>query len=732
MTSSRGQDYPAAHEAHVDHGAAAAAAQAAAAQAAYRREQDQIRASVDDLIAHLYHLADPLVQAQFEPSHLTREWLDSLPCPPGCTVRPEPSSNQQWALVEQWRIAAGTIRYYAQMTRDRWYEQQHQWAMAAAAAAAAAQQAAVNYQHRVGSLRPFSRPLCACVTDTCMCAAAADQAPPWSNPGSAFEADVRAEQHRLFGTAPLPDRVAAAAAADAAFLEMFGSGGGPVAPTTEAAGASASNLAEQEYDPHRGERHFAAAAEWYRSRDLANRHAHQGGQAFDNFDEEDDDDEDYEDEEEDGGQVVDDEDEGGGREFSFPIDLAALAKSAGMPFPAAVTANNNGKGPAGLTPSTYEDIVNRLAQAQAQQQQQQQGEGSAQVLPHELLQQLPGGAATLAALGAAAAAGNGSGDEPLNGILSDSSDPLALGPASLPSLMAAISELEQCVARLSLEASEARSLQRRMRDELGSGGGQQQQQITQGGGQDERERVALEKKKARNKKKKDKKRAKAALVAAAAGGDLTASGGESDSATGHGHLGAAGSDSVPAGGDLFAPADSSRSIELQQPPVPVATTLAVDSDGKQQQHQKKEDGELIKALQSVSMLDRRADEYRERLRVLKVRSLVRGSSRSGITVGADTGDPNAHRSKSTTTPLSPTLSPPRRLAVATAPARRRCTRALPPRAPASRYSTTAQRAKKRSSANTASTAVKTRSCTRRKRKRSRRRNSSSDESVTTD
>ncbi|POY76882.1 hypothetical protein BMF94_0134 [Rhodotorula taiwanensis] len=593
MTSSRGQDYPAAHEAHVDHGAAAAAAQAAAAQAAYRREQDQIRASVDDLIAHLYHLADPLVQAQFEPSHLTREWLDSLPCPPGCTVRPEPSSNQQWALVEQWRIAAGTIRYYAQMTRDRWYEQQHQWAMAAAAAAAAAQQAAVNYQHRV------------------------DQAPPWSNPGSAFEADVRAEQHRLFGTAPLPDRVAAAAAADAAFLEMFGSGGGPVAPTTEAAGASASNLAEQEYDPHRGERHFAAAAEWYRSRDLANRHAHQGGQAFDNFDEEDDDDEDYEDEEEDGGQVVDDEDEGGGREFSFPIDLAALAKSAGMPFPAAVTANNNGKGPAGLTPSTYEDIVNRLAQAQAQQQQQQQGEGSAQVLPHELLQQLPGGAATLAALGAAAAAGNGSGDEPLNGILSDSSDPLALGPASLPSLMAAISELEQCVARLSLEASEARSLQRRMRDELGSGGGQQQQQITQGGGQDERERVALEKKKARNKKKKDKKRAKAALVAAAAGGDLTASGGESDSATGHGHLGAAGSDSVPAGGDLFAPADSSRSIELQQPPVPVATTLAVDSDGKQQQHQKKEDGELIKALQSVSMLDRRADEYRERLRVLK-------------------------------------------------------------------------------------------------------------------
>lgn len=79
----------------------------------------------DALILHLFHLCDPSVQQAFEPSHLTREWLDSLPVPPGCTRRPEPSSNEQWALVEQWRIAAGTIRYYAQFATDSWYQHQY-------------------------------------------------------------------------------------------------------------------------------------------------------------------------------------------------------------------------------------------------------------------------------------------------------------------------------------------------------------------------------------------------------------------------------------------------------------------------------------------------------------------------------------------------------------------------------------------------------------------------------
>jgi hypothetical protein len=79
----------------------------------------------DALISHLFHLCDPSVQHAFEPSHLTREWLDSLPVPPGCARRPEPSSNEQWALVEQWRIAAGTIRYYAQFAADSWYQHQY-------------------------------------------------------------------------------------------------------------------------------------------------------------------------------------------------------------------------------------------------------------------------------------------------------------------------------------------------------------------------------------------------------------------------------------------------------------------------------------------------------------------------------------------------------------------------------------------------------------------------------
>lgn len=85
-----------------------------------RRESDP-----DALISHLFHLCDPSVQQAFEPSHLTREWLDSLPVPPGCSRRPEPSSNEQWALVEQWRIAAGTIRYYAQFATDSWYQHQY-------------------------------------------------------------------------------------------------------------------------------------------------------------------------------------------------------------------------------------------------------------------------------------------------------------------------------------------------------------------------------------------------------------------------------------------------------------------------------------------------------------------------------------------------------------------------------------------------------------------------------
>ncbi|KWU41298.1 hypothetical protein RHOSPDRAFT_27725 [Rhodotorula sp. JG-1b] len=511
------------------------------------READRTQSHPDALISHLFHLCDPSVQQAFEPSHLTREWLDSLPIPPGCTRRPEPSSNAQWALVEQWRIAAGTIRYYAQFATDSWYQHQY-WQQ---------HQAAANSLHN----------------------------PPW---GSAFENDVRAEQYRLFGSAPLTERVAAAAAADAAFLGAF---------------SSHPNGQQQQH-------------EWLSStghgREVLN-HDDQEEEEEGNEIEDDDDDEDYEDEEE------DDEDDDG-REFSFPIDLAALAKSAGMPFPASGSGSGSGQPKGGA--STYEDIVNRLAQAQ---QQVQQSGGDRGFTPAQLLQLQSAGAMIEPDEGAG---GGGELAGPVaNGILSDSTDPLSLGPASLPSLMAAISELEQCVARLSLEASEARSLQRRMRDELGAppaitaaGAGGDTAYGGEGGGAggEERLRAAMEKKKMRNKKKKDKKKAKAAAAAAAEEEEAALSQQQQQqvAATETGDDGAEPASTEESGNATAAAAANGvghmdHSLSASHGQTPTAAT------GEQASQHKKEDGELIKALQSVSMLDRRADEYRERLRVLK-------------------------------------------------------------------------------------------------------------------
>jgi hypothetical protein len=403
----------------------------------------------------------------------------------------------------------------------------------------------------------------------------------------------------LFGSAPLTERVAAAAAADAAFLGAFGSSHPNGQQQHEWLASTGHGREELDDDDDEGE---------------------EGDEI-----EDDDDDEDYEDEEE------DDDD---GREFSFPIDLAALAKSAGMPFPASASGSASGSGQqkGGGGASTYEDIVNRLAQAQ--QQVQQQSGGDRGFTPAQLLQLQSAGAMIESDAGGGGGGGGG-GEQQLgpvaNGILSDSTDPLSLGPASLPSLMAAISELEQCVARLSLEASEARSLQRRMRDELGappSAGGDLAYGAGEGGGAggEERLRAALEKKKMRNKKKKDKKKAKAAAAAVAAeeaalsqqqqlaatemGDAVHASGGngpESASSEENGDAGAA-----AAAADGADHSDHSLSTSHGQGPMAAA--------GEPASHHKKEDGELIKALQSVSMLDRRADEYRERLRVLKVSS----------------------------------------------------------------------------------------------------------------
>jgi hypothetical protein len=123
--------------------------------------------------------------------------------------------------------------------------------------------------------------------------------------------------------------------------------------------------------------------------------------------------------------------------------------------------------------------------------------------------------------------------------------------------MSAIAELEQCVARLSLEASEARRLQRRMRGAVTAAS-----VGAAGGGEGE-----AAKKKGKNRKKKKK-------VAA-----------------------------------VSSPAPPPA---IPAPAVPPVVQGPREGAGGG-------DSDLLNALHSVSMLDRRADEYRERLRVLKVR-----------------------------------------------------------------------------------------------------------------
>lgn len=157
---------------------------------------------------------------------------------------------------------------------------------------------------------------------------------------------------------------------------------------------------------------------------------------------------------------------------------------------------------------------------------------------------------------------------PADGILSDS----ALSPASLPSLMSAIAELEQCVARLSLEASEARRLQRRMRGAVGAASAAGVGAGAAGEGEAE-----AGKKKGKNRKKKKK---------------------------------------VPAASAVAPPPPA-----VAPPPAPKQREAGAGAD----------DSDLLNALHSVSMLDRRADEYRERLRVLKVRRALSHSASPPIT-----------------------------------------------------------------------------------------------------
>ncbi|GAA5881357.1 hypothetical protein JCM16303_000144 [Sporobolomyces ruberrimus] len=176
------------------------------------------------------------------------------------------------------------------------------------------------------------------------------------------------------------------------------------------------------------------------------------------------------------------------------------------------------------------------------------------------------------------------------------------GPASLPSLMSAISELEHCVARLSLEANEARNLQRSLRSEMAT------RQTTTNGGQSGN------------------------LVNGKAGG-----GSGNSSAKKNGKKTAKNQESTnpphSQGGGGNAPQSNNydhdryqldleyqhEQLQKQANEVVAAATKGNPSGSTSGGLGVKswEDRELMKALESVSMLDKRADEYRERLKILK-------------------------------------------------------------------------------------------------------------------
>lgn len=275
---------------------------------------------------------------------------------------------------------------------------------------------------------------------------------------------------------------------------------------------------------------------------------------------------------------------------------------------------------------------------------------------------------------------------PPDGILADHL-PLDLsGPASLPSLMGAIAELEQCVARLSLEANEARTLQKTLRLEMaartaGRGRGGAAGAGAGAGGGPGAARAA-----AKKQRRKAKKRAAAEAEASAAAAAAAAASSGSPHAREHGDddelddehaqapltrdealvsgLSGRADDCCSECGESHAAAPPSHA------PAPASSVIA-GSAHRALGVGAWEDGELMKALQSVSQLDRRADEYRERLRVLKVRlplSLSLSRSRSPLRSRArsssrrrraDAFRSHARRSKSTITPRSPTRSPPR-------------------------------------------------------------------------
>ncbi|GAA5982347.1 hypothetical protein JCM11641_002019 [Rhodosporidiobolus odoratus] len=249
------------------------------------------------------------------------------------------------------------------------------------------------------------------------------------------------------------------------------------------------------------------------------------------------------------------------------------------------------------------------------------------------------------------------------------------GPASLPSLMAAIAELEQCVARLSLEATEARNLQKSLREEMAS----RISQAKAAGLQPPQEQVdepevAGSEGETTSAVTQEVAKVLSKLVAQSGGIAGGGSGGGKKAIGGGGRKKVPGAKAVSVPSRSRLPPHVLAEITAAQQRSSAASANPPASATPQSQSQPRprmpqdeqpqpidpsfpafppppnpecdcpsclaaystapvsgislgefnpedvkswEDGELMKALQSVSMLDRRADEYRERLRVLK-------------------------------------------------------------------------------------------------------------------
>ncbi|GAA5840756.1 hypothetical protein JCM9279_001211 [Rhodotorula babjevae] len=479
----------------------------------------------------------PPAHPAFVPSASTRDWLYSLPLPPGCTSQPEPQTPDDWALVEQYRLLVSGLVVLGEYERERQRREQRGEDPFATA----------------WDPRTCSNPVVLAAVDSLVKDASLD-----SDPASARTSSL----HPAAASTPETD-AAYLGALSAVQAALGGSAAGVLRPrgsSPSAATTASSSRAPHHAHPHHSRPQPRSASSSSGSAAATAFHDDYSTSATSSIA---------------GAPSFRLDPATGDMIASLPLSLSDLAS---LPSHAALNGGGHGGG-AGL------DLAHL---------------DPSQIHP--------------------------------DGILADHL-PLDLsGPASLPSLMGAIAELEQCVARLSLEANEARTLQKTLRMEMAARTGGAGAGAGAGGASAPGAARAAAKKK----KRKAKKRAAAEASAAAAAAAAASSGAshehehehddEPDDELDDEHLHAPLTRDEALVSGLSGRADDCCSecgeSHASAPPPPPAPQHAPASVIAGSAHRAVgvgawEDGELMKALQSVSQLDRRADEYRERLRVLK-------------------------------------------------------------------------------------------------------------------